>query len=57
MQELDRLRWIQEASQLQYITALAWQAKQEAMLHAAKASIQRSSVLQVEARQHLPAQQ
>ena len=47
VQELDRLRWIHEASQLQLITALAWQAKQEAMLASAKASIDKPSALQV----------
>lgn len=47
VQELDRLRWIYEASLLQYTTASAWQAKQEAMLEAAKANLDRSSALQV----------
>lgn len=43
------MRWIHEASQLQLITALAWQAKQEAMLASAKASIAQPSALQVQA--------
>lgn len=52
VQELDRLRWIYEASQLQLITALAWQAKQEAMLASAKASIDKPSALQVHTATH-----
>lgn len=47
VQELDRLRWIHEPGQLQLITALAWQAKQEAMLASAKASLDKPSALQV----------
>lgn len=53
VQELDRLRWIHEASQLQLVTALAWQAKQEAMLASAKASIEQSSALQVSTHSHI----
>ena len=47
MQELDRLRWIHEASQMQLVTALAWQAKKEAMLASATASIDKPYALQV----------
>ena len=47
VQELERLRWIHEASQLQYVTTLAWQAKQEAMLESVRVSIDRAGVLQV----------
>ena len=47
VQELDRLRWIHEASQMQYITTLAWQAKQEAMLDSIRLTIHRASSLQV----------
>ena len=47
------MRWIHEASQMQLVTALAWQAKQEAMLASAKASIEQPSALQVSAGTHL----
>ena len=47
VQELDRLRWIHEASQMQYITTLAWQAKQEAMLDSIRLTIHRASSLKV----------
>lgn len=42
VQELNRLRWICETSQMQHITTLAWQAKQEAMLQSAQHSSQLS---------------
>lgn len=47
VQELERLRWVHEASQVQHITALAWQAKQEAMLHVLKAATARATPIQV----------
>ena len=47
VQELDRLRWIHEASQMQYVTTLAWQAKQEAMLESTRVSISRAASVQV----------
>lgn len=49
VQELDRLRWIHEASQMQHITTLAWQAKQEAMLGSMRASVDRVATMQVKA--------
>ena len=47
VQELDRLRWIHEASQMQHVTTLAWQAKQEAMLESTRGSISRAASVQV----------
>ncbi len=47
VQELDRLRWIHDASQMQYVTMLAWQAKQEAMLESTRVSISRAASVQV----------
>ena len=47
VQELDRLRWIHEASQMQHVTTLAWQAKQEAMLESTRVSISRAASVQV----------
>lgn len=47
VQELDRLRWIHAASQMQYVTTLAWQAKQEAMLESTRVSISRAASVQV----------
>ena len=52
VQELERLRWVHEASQLQHITTVAWQAKQEAMLAALKFTNTRPGVLEV--RIHIP---
>ncbi|KAL0051380.1 hypothetical protein WJX82_006427 [Trebouxia sp. C0006] len=46
VQELDRLRWIHEASQMQHVTTLAWQAKQEAMLESTRVSISRAASVQ-----------
>ncbi len=47
VQELDRLCWIHEASHMQYVTTLAWQAKQEAMLESTRVSISRAASVQV----------
>ena len=47
VQELNRLRWVHETSQMQHITTLAWQAKQEAMLQSVKHSQDRVASLQV----------
>ena len=47
LQELERLRWVHETSQMQHITTLAWQAKQEAMLHVLKAADSRATAIEV----------
>ena len=47
VQELERLRWVHEASQMQHVTTLAWQAKQQAMLACLKASTARAGGLEV----------
>ena len=41
------MRWVHEAGQLQNVTTLAWQAKQEAMLAALKVTATRSGALEV----------
>lgn len=47
VQELERLRWVHEVSQMQHVTTLAWQAKQEAMLATLKASVTRRGAIEV----------
>ena len=46
VQELKRLQWVHETGQMQHITTVAWQAKQEAMLQSAKLSQDRALSMQ-----------